>query len=48
MKRQFQEYSREVEYLQDQLDPNEIIVLGYLKGFDRKSMKEWQKKGLYD
>ena len=42
MKKQilYQEYKKEVEFLSDQLDSNEIMVLGYLKGFNRKTMKE--------
>jgi len=50
MKKQkmYQEYKQEIDYLSNQLDPNEIIILGYLKGFNRKTMKEWQRMGLYD
>jgi hypothetical protein len=43
----FQEYKAEIAYLCDQLDSNELLILGYLKGFDRKIMREWQRKGLY-
>jgi hypothetical protein len=30
------------------LDPREMYVLGFLKGFDRAVLKEWSKKGLID
>jgi hypothetical protein len=40
--------SNEIDILVNQvpLDPREIFVLGFLKGFDRSAMKEWAKKGL--
>ena len=44
----YQEYRKEMEFLSNQLDSNEIMILGYLRGFDRRTMKEWQRKGLYD
>ena len=31
-----------------QLDPRDMYVLGFLKGFNRKVLKEWSKKGLLD
>ncbi|MFA5857070.1 MAG: hypothetical protein WC867_06925 [Candidatus Pacearchaeota archaeon] len=37
----------EIEILNEILDPKEMFVLGYLKGFNRNSMKEWARKGLY-
>jgi hypothetical protein len=50
MKKQklYQEYRQEMDFLSNQLDSEEIMVLGYLKGFNRKTMKEWQRMGLYD
>jgi len=38
----------EIEILSEQLDPQEMYVLGFLKGFDRSTLKEWGKKGLMD
>lgn len=38
----------ELEILSEQLDSKELYILGYLKGFDRKTLKEWDKKGLMD
>lgn len=38
----------EIDILSEQvnLDSREMFVLGFLKGFNRKAMKEWSKKGL--
>lgn len=47
-KKLYQEYKQEMNFLSNQLDENEMQVLGYLKGFDRRTMREWQRKGLYD
>lgn len=40
----------EIEYLKDNagLDEREIYILSYLKGFNRKTLKEWNKKGFMD
>lgn len=38
----------EIEILSSQLDPREMYILGFLKGFDRKTLKEWNEKGLMD
>ncbi|MBS3079332.1 hypothetical protein J4218_04375 [Candidatus Pacearchaeota archaeon] len=51
MKRQklYQQYDKdEFAILSEQLDSKEMMILSYLKGFDRKIMREWQRKGLYD
>jgi hypothetical protein len=50
MKRQYinQAYEQEINFLSDQLDPRDMFVLGYLKGFNRRTMKEWSEKGLWD
>lgn len=45
---QYLQQKQEIELLSNQLDSNELMILGYLKGFDRRLMKEWQRKGLYD
>jgi hypothetical protein len=44
------EQSDEIDYLTDNvgLDDEEIYILSYLKGFNRKNLKEWNKKGLMD
>ena len=38
----------EIDILVDKvhLDSREMFILGFLKGFDRRAMKEWSKKGL--
>jgi hypothetical protein len=38
----------EIEILREQLDPEEMYILGFLKGFDRKTLKDWSEKGLMD
>jgi hypothetical protein len=40
----------EIEILTDDLnlDPREMYVLGFLKGFDRKKLRDWNRKGLID
>lgn len=38
----------EIEILSKQLDSREMYILGFLKGFDRKQLKEWSKRGLMD
>ena len=44
------EQKKEIEYLTDNvgLNEEEIYILSYLKGFNRKNLKEWNKKGLMD
>lgn len=47
MKKQYIDFEdEEIEILSKQLDPRELYILGFLKGFDRKTLKEWGKKGL--
>jgi len=50
MKKQYIEYEGkdELEILSEQLDPQEMYILGFLKGFNRNNLKEWGKKGLMD
>lgn len=49
MKEKYRDFSKkEIEMLSNQLDPREFYILGFLKGFDRKTLKEWSKKGLID
>jgi len=50
MKKQYldREYTEEINYLSDELDPREMFILGFLKGFDRRTMKDWSNKGLWD
>jgi hypothetical protein len=38
----------ELDILSEQLEPKELYILGFLKGFDRKVLKEWGKKGIFD
>ncbi len=50
MKKQFQDYAEidEIDILSEQLDSREMYILGFLKGFDRRVLKEWGRKGLMD
>ena len=50
MKKQYLDFEGkdEIEILSEQLDPREMYIIGFLKGFDRKILKEWNKKGLID
>ena len=50
MKKQYLDYEGkdEMEILSEQLDPQEMYILGFLKGFNRTTLKEWGKKGLMD
>jgi len=50
MKKQYIDYEGkdELEILSQQLDAREMYILGFLKGFDRKQLKEWGEKGLMD
>lgn len=36
----------EIEILGKQLDPQEIFLLGFLKGFNRNNLKQWQEQEL--
>lgn len=38
----------EIKLLRDQLTPEEIFLLGFLKGFDRKVVQEWEENELWD
>ena len=38
----------ERELLKSELDPQEFFILDYLKSFNRKNMKEWAKKNLWN
>ncbi|MDP2925624.1 MAG: hypothetical protein Q8N99_04590 [Nanoarchaeota archaeon] len=50
MKRQHQSLTQkqEIEILSKQLDPEDMYIIGYIKGFDRKLMKEWSEKGIWE
>jgi hypothetical protein len=50
MKKQqiIQDYQEEINFLGKELDPSEMFVLGFLKGFDRKKLREWVELGLWD
>jgi hypothetical protein len=39
---------QEMEILSEQVNPEEFYILGFLKGFDRETLKKWNKKGLMD
>jgi hypothetical protein len=38
----------ERDILESELDPKEISILDYLKSFNRKNMKEWAQKDLWN
>ncbi len=38
----------ELNLLREQLSPEEVFLLGFLKGFDRNVMREWDKNGLWN
>jgi len=38
----------ELEILSRQVTPDELFILSFLKGFNRKVTREWEKKGLWD
>jgi hypothetical protein len=40
--------NEEVELLREHLSPDEIFLLGFLKGFDRRVTQEWEDEGLLD
>ena len=47
MKKQYSiSEDEEMEMLSKQLDPQEMYVMNFLKGFNRTALKEWGKKGL--
>ena len=52
MKQQYKQHridsmeAHEMELLADQLDSREMFIVGFLKGFNRTTMKEWQKQGI--
>jgi hypothetical protein len=50
MKNKYQNFNSrdEVEILSSQLSPEEMYIVGFLKGFDRRVLKEWQQKELLD
>jgi len=48
MKKQYMSEKEEIALLSEQVDPREMFILGYLKGFDRKVMREWSEKGLWN
>lgn len=41
-------FQQEIEILSEQMDSIELQTLMYLKGFDRKTLKQWYEKGLID
>ena len=49
MKKTYQKMlDEEVAILSEQLDPKEIFLAGYLKGFNRSNMKAWQEQNLWE
>lgn len=38
----------EANVLSKQINSEEAYILGFLKGFDRNTMKEWMDKGYWD
>lgn len=40
--------SDEISLLSKQVSPEEMFILGFLKGFDRKTLKEWNDNEIID
>ena len=38
----------EIEILGKQLEPREVFLIGFLKGFNRNNLRQWQEQGLWD
>jgi len=38
----------ELEFLKRELNSEELFLLSFLKGFNRKVTKEWDEKGFWD
>jgi len=36
----------EIEILGKQLEPREVFLLGFLKGFNRNNLRQWQEQEL--
>jgi hypothetical protein len=36
----------EMSLLEENLTPEEIFIVGFLKGFNRENMREWKERGL--
>lgn len=37
----------ELNFLKEELDAEEIFILGFLKGFDRGVMRKWIEEGIW-
>ena len=50
MRNKYQNFNAqdEIEILSTQLSPEEMYIVGFLKGFDRQTLKEWQEEGILD
>jgi len=50
MKNTYQNFNAqdEVEILSTQLSPEEMYIVGFLKGFNREVLREWQEQGILD
>ncbi len=44
------EDEEEIDFLANNLnlDPRDLYILGFMKGFDRATLKKWNEKGLMD
>lgn len=38
----------EIKLLSNQVSPEEMFIIGFLKGFDRKTLKEWEDNEIID
>ena len=38
----------EIEILSHQLSPEEMYIVGFLKGFNRQTLRDWQEEGILD
>jgi hypothetical protein len=50
MKTQKSEFadSNEMNILRSQVSPEDMFIIGFLKGFDRKTLKKWKDKEMMD
>lgn len=50
MKNKYQNFNAkdEIEILSNQLSPEEMYIAGFLKGFNRDTLRAWQEEGILD
>lgn len=48
MKKQHLSEQEEIAMLAKEINPSEMYILGFLKGFSRKTLEDWNDKGIFD